>query len=264
MDNDSYFIDSHAHLTGESVGSILDQVLQRALSANVKIIINICTGEENLEKGLALSCEWPKVYNTAAVHPHDAEKSSFFFSSVKKNAEEGKLIAIGETGLDYFYTYAPREVQQSSLVKHLHLAKNCHLPVIIHCREAFADFFQILDREYVWDGKHGPGVLHCFTGTLNEAQEVIQRGWYLSFSGIITFKKSEELRKIVAATPLDKMLIETDSPFLAPQSHRGKPNEPSYLPEIAETISAIKHVSIQEVMHQIAENTCKLFKIKPL
>lgn len=262
MNKDPHFVDSHAHLTNQSVGSILDQVLSRAVAANVKTIINICTGPENLAKAMELTSQSPKIYHTAAVHPHDVEKDGEgFFPIVKRYAEEGKLVAIGETGLDYFYTHSPRETQQHYLRKHFHLSKTCHLPVIIHCREAFADFFNILDEEYVWDGKHGPGVLHCFTGTLADAQEVIKRGWYISFSGIITFKKSEELREIVQQVPLDRILIETDSPFLAPQSHRGKPNEPSYLPEIAETIAKVKQTSVEEIMRKTAANTSLLFSL---
>ena len=253
-------IDSHAHLSSPDLWEDLPSILQRAETAGIVKIINICTNHETLEKGLALTTRYPWVYNSAATTPHDVEKEGeSFFPLVEKCAKEGSLVAIGETGLDYHYTYSPKEMQQHFLKRYLHLALTCKLPVVIHCREAFSDFFKILDKEYIVNNQHAPGVLHCFTGTVEEAQEVMARGWYLSLSGIVTFKKSEELREVAKKVPLDRLLLETDAPYLAPQKQRGKRNEPAYMIETAALIAEIKGVSLDEVAAATEENAATLF-----
>jgi TatD DNase family protein len=261
------FCDSHAHITSPDLFSQIEEVLSRAKQAGVDTIINIVTDEVELRNSLALSDEFmkiaekhPKVYTAAAVHPHDAENAAELLIPIfTKAAKEGKLVAIGETGLDYHYTHSTSSAQQRSLRKHLQLALECKLPVIIHCREAFSDLFPILDEEYKIDGRHAPGVLHCFTGTLEEAEKVLERNWFISLSGIITFKKSDYLKKLAQNMPLDRLLIETDSPFLAPQSKRGSKNEPSYLPEIAQLIADLKGISIEEVASATRHNAHTLF-----
>lgn len=256
------FIDSHAHLTSEEVFPKLDEMLPRAKLAGVRRIVNICTNADALQKGIVLSAQHPWIYNVAATTPHDVEKEgALWFPSVAEHARGGKLVAIGETGLDYHYEHSPKEIQKQYLKKYLHLALECALPVVIHCREAFSDFFSILDEEYVVDNKHAPGVLHCFTGTRKEAEEVLNRDWYISLSGIVTFKKSQELRSIAKAIPLNRLLIETDTPYLAPQSHRGKQNEPAYLPEVAAAIAEAKGCSLEEVAQASSENAMSLFRI---
>ena len=257
MSDNLMFFDSHAHLFSTSITPDVDGMLARAQAAGLKNIINICIDIENLEKGLEIVKRYPWVYNAAAVHPHDAEKDGEqLFPLIEKHARQGDLIAIGETGLDYYYQHSSKEIQCDFLRRHLRLAAECKLPVIIHCREAFADFFSIVDADY-----SGPGVLHCFTGTIDEAKQVLDRGWYLSLSGIVTFKKSVELRDVARMVPLDKLLIETDAPFLAPQSKRGKPNEPAYLVETAAVIAAIKGISVAELAQATAENTRRLFNL---
>jgi TatD DNase family protein len=257
------FIDSHAHLTGGGfTDSELSELLERSLKAQVNEIINICTDLPSLEKGLALSKQYPWVHLTAATTPHDVEKEGEeAFETIASCARSKQLVAIGETGLDYHYTYSAKEIQKSFLIRYLQLALECGLPVVIHCREAFADLFSIIDDYYQINGRHAPGVLHCFTGTKEEALQVLERGWFLSLSGIVTFKKSDELREVAKLTSLNQLLIETDSPYLAPQSHRGKTNEPSFLPEIAETIARVKGVSIGEVASAISTNAKRLFHI---
>lgn len=258
------FIDSHAHLTCDKLYHELPGILERAQAASVAHIINICTDIPTLERGLALHEEHPWVLNAGSTTPHDVEKEGEeVFPIMEEAARSGKLVAVGETGLDYYYNHSKPEIQQDFLRRYLRLALDCQLPVIIHCRDAFEDFFAILDEEYQVDGKHAPGVLHCFTGTLAEAEEVIKRGWCLSLSGIVTFKRSEELREVAKIVPLDQLLIETDSPYLAPQSHRGKVNESSYLPEVAETIAKVKGISLEEVAAAATANTRQLFRISP-
>ena len=256
------YCDSHAHLTSSALFEQVDAVITAAQAAGVNQIINICTDQASLEKGILLSKQYPWIYNTAATHPHDAEADGEqqlpFFTQAARN---GDIVAIGETGLDYHYNHSSKEMQQKYLRSYLQLALECRLPVVIHCREAFVDFFKILDEEYVVNGKHAPGVLHCFTGTLDEAKQVLDRGWYLSLSGIVTFKKSEELREVARIAPLDRLLIETDAPYLAPQSFRGKPNQPAYLPETAAAVAAAKGISVEQLAKATFQNARALFKL---
>ena len=256
------YIDSHAHLTSSAVFPHIEEVLGRAQSAGITSIINICTDSETLKRGMELSTQYPWVYNAGATTPHDVEKEGeLLFDSFADFARKGSFVAVGETGLDYHYEHSQRKLQQHFLRRYLQLALECRLPVIIHCREAFADFFSILKEDYRVNGTYAPGVLHCFTGTLVEAKQVIELGWFLSLSGIVTFKKSDELREIAKYVPLDQLVIETDAPYLAPQSHRGKMNEPAFLPEIASVIAAAKGISQEEVAQITSQNACKLFVI---
>ena len=157
-------------------------------------------------------------------------------------------------GLDYHYDHSPRQLQQQFLRRYLALATSCKLPVIIHCRDAFEDLFRILDESY-----QGLGVLHCFTGSVEEACEVVARGWYVSFSGIVTFKRSEALREAAAAVPLERILIETDAPYLAPQSRRGQQNEPAYIPEVAAVLAEVQGVSAEAIARASFDNATRLF-----
>lgn len=255
-------IDSHAHLTSPAVFDQLDPILERAQQAGVKAIINICTDPLSLERGLLLAQRCPWIYQAAATTPHDVEKEGEeVFAMMAKSARQGKLKAVGETGLDYHYEHSNREIQKEFLRRYLHLALECQLPVVIHCREAFCDFFEILDQEYQINERHAPGVLHCFTGTMAEAEEVIKRGWMLSLSGIVTFKKSFELQEVARQVPLSQLLVETDTPYLAPQKQRGKQNEPAFLVETAHFIASLKQISFEELAQATAQNASLLFKI---
>jgi len=253
-------IDSHAHLTGEGCFAHLDELLKRAVDASLQSVINICTDSETLKRGLALQerVESPRIFNAAAPHPHDVDREgASFFAAVEAAALDGKLVAIGETGLDYHYTHSSPENQQLFLRKSMQLATSCKLPVIIHCREAFHDFFPILEEEFPTIG----GVLHCFTGTLEEASRALARGFYISFSGIVTFKKSTDLQEIAKKVPPDRLLIETDAPFLAPQRQRGKPNEPAFLQETASFIAALRGISLEELGEVTSSNAKQLFRL---
>ncbi len=250
------YIDSHAHLSGETLFPVAGELIERALLAGVEKIVNIATDKESLEKGLLLSKKYLSVYNTAATTPHDVEKEGeLFFPIVEEAAKKGLLVGIGETGLDYYYEYAPKEMQKTFLIRYFNLAKQWNLPLVIHCREAFSDLFAFADEHY----KNCPAVLHCFTGTLEEAKEVIKRGWYISFSGIVTFKKSEALRATLKEMPLERIFIETDAPYLAPQSKRGKVNEPSYILETASVVAEVKGISLTDVAHQTFLNASAFF-----
>jgi TatD DNase family protein len=252
-------IDSHAHLMHASFKENIHSFLERTRQAGVEAVINICTNPQELEGGIELARTYPWVYTAASTTPHDVvEEGESAFPIMQKAAEAGNLIAVGETGLDYHYYAASKELQQQFLRRYLRLAKACKLPVIIHCREAFNDLFQILDEEYA----EGPGVLHCFTGTLEEAQELIRRGWYLSLSGIVTFKKSQALQQVASTIPLEQLLIETDAPYLAPAPYRGQLNEPAYLRATAQFLADLRAITLEELANTTCQNTKNLFHLQ--
>lgn len=251
------FFDSHAHLTGEELNLLARALMQRARHAGVDYVLNICTDRASLREGIALAKEEVGVLNAGSTTPHDVETlGESDFPAFEKAAKEGNLVAIGETGLDYHYDRSDRKMQQKFLVRYLHLAAELKLPVIFHCREAFDDLFAIVDAEYP---KRAPAIVHCFTGTQKEADGVIARGWHLSISGIATFKKSEELRSVAKSIPLQQLLIETDAPFLAPQSKRGKMNEPAFIVETAACLAQLHNVPLEEIAFHTEQNARRLF-----
>ncbi len=250
-------IDSHAHLSDATILPNIESILKRAKHANISYIINICTDIQTLKEGLILSEKHPEIKNTAATTPHDAtQEKDEAFAFFKEITKQNRLVAIGETGLDYHYKELDPRIQKNFFIPYLHLAAENNLPIIFHCRDAFSDLFAITDLEYPHKAN---AILHCFTGGRKEAEEVLKRGWYLSLSGIVTFKNSKALREIAEFVPLSQLLIETDSPYLAPQTKRGKPNEPAFLPEVAACIADIKKISIEEVAKATRENASRLF-----
>ncbi len=252
----SMYFDSHAHLTGTTVVDHVEEVLERAEQKRVCAIVNICTGEKSLEKGLQLSLRHPWVVNAAATTPHDVDlEGESFFPVVEERARSKKLIAIGETGLDYHYHHSDKETQRRFLIRYFELAVETRLPVIFHCREAFGDLFELADHHY----KDRPAVLHCFTGSLDEAKQCLERDWYLSMSGIVTFKKSHALREVAAYAPLNRLLIETDTPYLAPESKRGQQNEPSYIDETAHVVAETRGISVEELAAATTANGVHFF-----
>jgi len=250
-------IDSHAHLSDPELIGQADEILARAKAASVQKIVNICTGEMSLAKGLELAKRAKgMVFNAAATPPHTVEtEGESFFPFVEEAARGGDLIAIGETGLDYYYQHSPRETQIKFLIRYFSLAIETNLPIIIHCRDAFLDLFTLADEHY----KGRPLLLHCFTGTNEEAKEAVKRGWMISISGIATFKKSEGLREAIRSIPLENLFVETDAPYLAPQSKRGKQNEPSFIVETLETMARVKGVSLEEIAAATTENASHFF-----
>lgn len=251
--------DSHAHLSSDEIYPQIDPVMARAKIAAVSRVLNICTCPTTLKRGFVLQQRFSQIGNAGATTPHDVEKEGEdAFPIFAQAAREGKLAAVGETGLEYYYKELNRDIQKRFLVRYLHLAAECKLPVIFHCREAFDDLFAIVDAEYP---KGAPAILHCFTGSVKEAEGVLKRGWHLSLSGIVTFKKSEVLREVAAMVPLNQLLIETDSPYLAPQSKRGKPNEPAFLPETARCVALAKGISVEEVAKATFKNGEQLFAL---
>lgn len=263
------WIDSHVHIGAFEEEKRLS-ILQEAFSAGVEKLINICTTEEDLEVGLALknrelsSNKTPlaKIYNVGSITPHDVlNQSSEAFIAFAKAAREGHLVAIGETGLDYFYERSPRKEQKEEFVKYIQLALECELPLVIHCRDAFGDFFDIIRSDYAASSKNRRGVLHCFTGKMSEAKQLVDLGWMISVSGIATFKNAGELREVIRALPLDHLVIETDAPWLAPQSKRGQENSPAYVTEVGVLVADIKGISIDKCAEVTSRNTEDLFSL---
>lgn len=251
-------IDSHAHLTSQEMYQDIEGVIQRAKENHIRNVINICTDQESLEKGIELAERIPWIFNSGATTPHDVEKlGEKDFPVFAKMARTKKLKAVGETGLDYYYEHSNKETQKKFLIKYFHLALETDLPLVIHCREAFEDLFSFANSEY----KSSKAVLHCFTGTMKEAEKVLERNWFLSLSGIVTFKKSEGLREVAKEVPLDQLLIETDSPYLAPQKYRGKKNEPSYLIETLKEIAAVKNMEVSELALITTQNAKRFFSL---
>lgn len=252
------YTDSHAHISSEEMLEDIDNVLKRAHAAQISRIINVCTNRKTLEKGIELATQYPFILNVGATSPHDAEKlAEQDFAIFKKALEEKQIIAVGETGLDYYYFKDSKEIQKKYLIRYMQLALEHDVALIIHCREAFEDLFDLADKHY----PSSKLMLHCFTGTDKDAKEAIQRGWYLSFSGIITFKKSEDLRNTIKKVPLENILVETDCPYLAPLSRRGKKNEPAYLLETIETIAHLKNKTLHAIGYITSENAQKIFSL---
>ena len=249
-------IDSHAHLVSLEN---LPEVLQRAQENNINKIVSISSDIPSTEATISLAEEYDYIFATTGVHPHSADQmSEEVLIGIDHFAKNDKVVAIGETGLDYFYMNSEKEVQIDSFTEHIRLGKKHNLPIIIHVRNADQDMIEILTKESAADT---PGVIHCFTGDYDTAKKYLDLGFYISFSGIVTYKRSEELREAAKKIPKDKILIETDSPYLAPVPHRGKPNEPSYVKHVAETISDVRGISFDEIAEITKANAEKLFRI---
>lgn len=254
------FFDSHAHLTCDAVYDDVEGLLERANRADVKRIANICTDPLTLERGLLLHEQFPWVYNVGATTPHDVEKEGVSaFPVFEKAARSGQLVAVGETGLDYYYEHSNKTLQQEFLKRYFELALETKLPIVIHCRDAFDDLFRLSDSYYSKDAEL---ILHCFTGNIDEAKEVIKRQWCLSLSGIVTFKRSEELREVSKIVPNEQLLIETDTPYLAPIPYRGKQNEPAYVVETAKCIAKQRGMSLADLARSTTQNAARIFRIE--
>jgi TatD DNase family protein len=255
-------IDSHCHLDFPDFSQDLESIVARAHAADVARMVSISTRVRQFDKLLAIAERFPDVYCSVGTHPHYAhEEPEVTVDDLIARARHPKVVAIGEAGLDYHYDFSPREAQEQGFRRHIAAARETGLPLVIHTREADADTAQILEEE---TGKGAfPAVLHCFTGGRELALKGIALGLYVSFSGIVTFKKSENLRAIAVELPADRILVETDSPYLAPGKFRGKRNEPSYVVETAKAVAAARGVSFDDIARQTTENFLRLFNKVP-
>lgn len=250
-------VDSHCHLDYPEFAD-LDETARRAHRAGVGCMLTIATSMKKFPGVLAVAEARDDIYCTVGVHPHEAGKEPLVsVEQLLNHAQHPKVIGFGETGLDYYYEHSPRDVQQQSFRRHVDAARQAGLPVIVHTRDADDDTLSILSDE-MQKGAF-PGLIHCFSATADFAREAVALGLYISISGIITFKKADELRAAVAGVPLDKLLVETDAPYLAPLPHRGKPNEPAYTRLTAEKLAEIKGVSFDEVARATTDNFFRLF-----
>jgi TatD DNase family protein len=260
------YIDSHAHLEGHKFDQDRSQVLQRAREAGLERILAIGsgTGPGTFDCAIKIADQHDWIFASLGIHPHEAKLAGEAdYAEMEQLARHPKIIAWGEIGLDYFYDHSPRDVQQQVFRRQMEQARSARLPIIIHCRpsnnseNAWDDTIQML-REH-WASAGLGGILHCFTGEWKHAQAAVDMGFYISFAGNVSFPKAENIRQAATQVPLDRMLIETDSPFLAPVPHRGKRNEPAFVVNTAEAIGQLRGVSKEEIGTQTAENFYRLF-----
>lgn len=264
------FIDSHAHLEGKRFDHDRDQVIARAREAGVEAIlaIGIGDGPGTLDCAIKLADRYPNMYATTGIHPHEAQlaKESDFLE-MERLARHPRVIAWGEIGLDYFYDHSPREVQVDVFSRQMRSALAVELPIIIHCRasegseNAWDDTIHLLRQH--WAASSQGGILHCFSGTLAHAQAALDLGFMISVAGNLTFPKAQALREVAKQIPLDRLLIETDSPFLAPMPHRGKRNEPAFVKETARVLAEIRGLSLEEVGAHTTQNFYRFFSLQP-
>lgn len=253
-------IDSHAHVDVSDYDADRDDMLRRAQEAGVGTILAIGNGPELEKLGAAVlfaeAHDW--IYASAGIHPHEAKLATdAHYLELERLARHPRVVAWGEIGLDYHYDHSPRNVQQRVFGDQLELASSARRPVIIHCREAWPDCLKILAE--AWRSSGLGGIFHCFTGTLAESRQGIEMGFLISFAGNVTYPKAQNLREVAREIPLDRLLIETDSPFLAPQPHRGRRNEPAYVVEVARTIANVRNLPPSEVAEATSANFRRFF-----
>jgi TatD DNase family protein len=250
------FIDSHAHIDGTEFDADRDEVIERARAAGVTTILNVGTGDPHsgaFERAVELGREHENVYTAIGTHPHDARLyDDQAEERIKTLIQAERVIAWGEIGLDFHYDNSPRDVQVAVFKRQLRAARECDLPVVIHTREAESETIGILQSDYA-DAKRR-GVFHCFSGSMDLARKAIELGFMISFSGIVTFKKADELRAVAKEVPLDRLLIETDCPYLSPIPYRGKRNEPAYVVEVARCLAGIHNVEIEDIARITTDN----------
>jgi TatD DNase family protein len=260
------FIDSHAHLDVSQYDADRAAVIARAREASVEMLLEICgsdVGEGSLEKGLKLVEEYPFIFGAVGLHPHEARLyDDALETKLLAISRRDKIIGWGEIGLDYHYDHSPRDTQRRVFARQLELARESKLPAIIHTREADDDTIAILRDS--WAGRGGAGIggiIHCFTGTQALADAALDMGFHISFSGVLTFKAAEELRAVARRVPPERLLAETDCPFLAPIPYRGKRNEPAYVIETVKKLAELHGVPIAEMARLTTGNFKRLFHL---
>ncbi len=251
-------VDSHCHLDYEGLVDQLPAVIERAASAGVGMMLSISTRVANSARLIAIAEKYHNVYCTIGTHPHHAhEELEATAEQLVELARHPKVIGIGEAGLDYHYDFSPRAAQEQGFRTHIAAARISELPLVIHAREADADVAAILKQEHA-AGAFIP-LLHCFTSSWELAETGLQLGGYVSFSGILTYKTAENLRTVASRVPMDRILVETDAPYLAPVPYRGKSNEPAYVVETLKALAAVKGVTADEMARQTSDNFFRLF-----
>ncbi len=253
-------IDSHCHLDDRQFDADRDQVLERAQQAGVVLALAIGSGDgpPDLEAAIRLGDAIPWLYATVGIHPHEARRAGAAdLQNLERLCSRPKVLAVGEIGLDYHYDHSPRDVQREIFVAQLQIARRAGKPIVIHTREAWPDTIELLRGHW-----QGAGILHCFGGNYEQATQGLDLGLLVSFAGILTFPKAEALREAAARLPLDRVLIETDCPYLAPAPHRGKRNEPAFVVETARTLARVRGISVEETAEATTANFLRLFSLR--
>jgi len=250
-------LETHCHLDYLE-GDALAGTIQAANDVNIQRIITIAVSPDNLDTVMNITREYEMVWGTQGIHPHDADQySDEVDQRIRENALDGKIVAIGEIGLDYHYDHSDRANQRDAFERQLQIAIDLVMPIVVHTREADEDMQAILQNFVGQMPKRG--VIHSFTSGIDLAKYCLEQGFHLGFNGISTFKTAENVREVVDITPVEKILFETDAPYLTPVPYRGKPNEPKYLPFIAENIASVKNISLDELLPQVWNNSMELF-----
>ncbi len=251
--------DTHAHLNATQFEEDVVEVIERAKSENVSHIVVVGFDRETITRAMELTEQYDMIYAAVGWHPVDAiDMKDEDLEWIKQLAAHPKVVAIGEMGLDYYWDKSPKEIQQEVFRKQIRLAKEVKLPIIIHNREATEDVVKILQEE---NASEVGGIMHCFTGSLETAEQCMKMNFYLSFGGPVTFKNAKKPKEVVKEIPMDFLLIETDCPYLTPHPFRGKRNEPSYVKYVAEQIAELKGLTFEEVAKKTSDNAMKLFGI---
>ena len=246
-------IDTHCHLYDEKLYANLDKIIANASEANINKMICIGDNLNTSEKSIKISEKYKNIYATVGIHPHESKNAPIsYLSTLEQYAAHKKVVAIGEIGLDYYYNFSEPETQKVVFLNQLQLSKNLNLPSVVHCRDAYEDLYTT-----ILNSKHQKGVIHCFSGSVKFAKQIIDLGFYISFTGMITFVK--ELENVIKEIELEHIMLETDSPYLAPVPYRGKTNQPAYVNKVAEKIAEIKNVSIDEIEKVTTNNANLLF-----
>ncbi|MBX3492867.1 MAG: TatD family hydrolase [Parvibaculum sp.] len=255
-------IDSHCHLDFPDFGPEVEEVVARAHAAGVGLMVTISTKVSEFDRVRAVAERFPHVFCTVGIHPHEAaSEPETDTATLVEMARHPKVVGIGETGLDYYYEHSPREAQQRNFRAHIAAARETGLPLVVHTRDADEDTAQILDEE---TGKGAfPGLLHCFSSGPQLAEKALELGLYISLSGILTFKTADELRATAAKVPLERLLVETDAPYLAPVPKRGKRNEPAFVVHTAAKLAEVKGVSAARLAEATTANFLRLFSRVP-
>ncbi|MFD2216997.1 TatD family hydrolase [Metabacillus endolithicus] len=251
--------DTHAHLNAVQFEGDLEEVIERATSEGVSHIVVVGFDHETIKRAMELIEQYDMIYAAIGWHPVDAiDMTEEDLSWIRELSQHPKVVAIGEMGLDYYWDKSPKEIQKEVFRKQIQLAKEVNLPIIIHNRDATEDVVKILQEE---NASEVGGIMHCFTGSLEVAKQCMEMNFYISFGGPVTFKNAKKPKEVVKEIPMDRLLIETDCPYLTPHPYRGKRNEPSYVRYVAEQISELRGVSFEEIAEKTSDNAMKVFGI---
>lgn len=256
------FVDSHCHLDDSDFDADREDVIARARVAGVRYLMTIggAAGPDTMETALRIAAGYDGIFAAAGIHPHEAIKADEkHYDQLREFAGHQKFLAVGEIGLDYHYDHSPRDVQKQVFIRQLELAREAKLPIVIHCREAWADLTEIIRDQ--WQAAGLGGILHCFGGEREDATQFLDWGFLISFAGNITFKKAENIREAARHVPLDRLLTETDSPYLAPAPNRGRRNEPANVVLVTATLATLHNLSAEDLGRKVMQNFAGFFHL---